>query len=198
MEINQSNVEKIKNFELEAIKMSQDLIRETKACMIKSLNSNMAYSQLLKMPLFVESFLTLPIPNIDHRANCTAVLIFNDKITNDKSTVVEQTTISNTNVINSVNNATENFVNNFEIKELNALTHKRLKKSKILETENNTKSIQKKIFNNVTTTTDNSFQTTTAKTNEKNDKICKNTTLNKFKWISIFPNNGKFIKLINF
>lgn len=162
----------------------------------------MAYSKKLKIPLFVESLLTLPVANIDQRANCSAVLLFDQpSITNDNLKVLPQlTTLLIDNNFNAINES-KNLENKFEIKKLNNLLHQRTERSNQSEVDKiNLVILPKKNFNNLTPEIAKGkinfiTETTTTTSIKQNDdkKVCQDTAWNKPKWISLFPDNGKII-----
>uniref|UniRef100_A0A915CMD5 Uncharacterized protein n=1 Tax=Ditylenchus dipsaci TaxID=166011 RepID=A0A915CMD5_9BILA len=71
----------------QSVQVPQDMDHSSKPCLVKLCNSSLVYSKRFAMAMMVESILADPVPNIDHRANCTAHLKF-------EKTKIEETTTS--------------------------------------------------------------------------------------------------------
>lgn len=59
----------------ERIRVSASLHRQGQLCLIRMCNATMVFNRRFGMANYVESQLSSPIPNIDHRANCSAHLV---------------------------------------------------------------------------------------------------------------------------
>ncbi|CAK5071206.1 unnamed protein product [Meloidogyne enterolobii] len=83
-------------------------------CLLRLCNATLVYNRYTQMANFVETQMTAPIPNIDHRANCTVFFDFSKENLrgrlNEKMKGEEETQVDNSShFVNEVNNGGRSF-----------------------------------------------------------------------------------------